>query len=839
MERIFSLLAGTTVLLILTTGAGVYWLSKSEVQQAKQNAITAAADGVALALSQQLNLLHKALDKMAQDPEIIAAAANKDSAQLSALAAKLEQHLPDVLKIRLLLPGVSELDESTVPRMGYADLEMVRDTFRENQQPAIQGDAGDDRHLAMTSRIMLRDQVIGVILASFNYDFIGKSVQAAKTDGYIELRQEKLLLGKGGELAAIEEHAQDDLTIKKLANTPWRLEYAYASAGFSAIAAIVSLIVLSGVLALLGFFLGHRKLTELLSQDLSILLKVAKDMITGKAPGNYPVQLSEMSAIVSTLVQFKRVVENHVEPVAEDENDFKLDGFMEEPVNFGFGDYAVEVHDTGSAEVKPETPAIDEPAIIAEKIPLQFDMPDVLGSTDKHAAIFRAYDIRGIAGETLTKDIAYDIGRSLGTDAKKQGCATMVLGRDGRTSSPSLANAVAQGIVSTGTHVLDIGMVPTPVLYFVTQHIDGRCGVMITGSHNPADYNGMKMVINGETLAGDRIQLIRQCIANQSFASGIIGQIEENSAIVNEYIGTISEEIDIARPIKVVVDCGNGAASSLGPTLLKTLGCEVVELFCAVDGTFPNHHPDPSQPENLADLIAAVKQHAADVGIAFDGDGDRLGVVDSKGKIIWPDRQMMLFAKEVLALRPGSEIIFDVKCSRHLPEQIVKHGGRPLMWRTGHSFMKAKLKETGAMLAGEMSGHIFFNDRWFGFDDALYAAARLIEILSNDDRCSADVFADFPDSFSTPELNVWMAEGENVRFLDNMFSAAKFTDGKITTIDGLRVDFPEGWGLVRASNTTPALALRFEADSPQALHDIQAQFRQLMKKIKPDIVLPF
>ncbi len=839
MERIFSLLAGTTVLLILTTGAGVYWLSKSEVQQAKQNAITAAADGVALALSQQLNLLHKALDKMAQDHEVIAAVAGKDSAQLSALAAKLEQHLPDVLKIRLLLPGVSELDESTVPRMGYADLEMVRDTFRENQQPAIQGDAGADRHLAMTSRIMLRDQVIGVILASFNYDFIGKSVQAAKTDGYIELRQEKLLLGKGGELAAVEERAQEDLTIKKLANTPWRLEYGYASAGFSAIAAIVSLIVLSGVLAILGFFLGHRKLTELLSQDLSILLKVAKDMITGKAPGNYPVQLSEMSAIVSTLVQFKRVVENHVEPVTEDENDFKLDGFMEEPVNFGFGDYAVEVHDTSSTEVAPEIPAVDEPAIIAEKIPLQFDMPDVIGSTDKHAAIFRAYDIRGIAGETLTKDIAYDIGRSLGTDAKKQGCATMVLGRDGRTSSPGLANAVAQGIVSTGTHVLDIGMVPTPVLYFVTQHIDGRCGVMITGSHNPADYNGMKMVINGETLAGDRIQLIKQCIASQSFASGVSGQIEQNSTIVNEYIGTISEEIDIARPIKVVVDCGNGAASDLGPALLKTLGCEVVELFCAVDGTFPNHHPDPSQPENLADLIAAVKQHAADIGIAFDGDADRLGVVDSKGKIIWPDRQMMLFAKEVLALRPGSEIIFDVKCSRHLPEQIVKHGGRPLMWRTGHSFMKAKLKETGAMLAGEMSGHIFFNDRWFGFDDALYAAARLIEILSNDDRCSADVFADFPDSLSTPELNVWMAEGENVRFLDNMFSAAKFTDGKITTIDGLRVDFPEGWGLVRASNTTPALAIRFEADSPQALNDIQAQFRQLMKKIKPDIVLPF
>jgi phosphomannomutase/phosphoglucomutase len=273
--------------------------------------------------------------------------------------------------------------------------------------------------------------------------------------------------------------------------------------------------------------------------------------------------------------------------------------------------------------------------------------------------------------------------------------------------------------------------------------------------------------------------------------------------------------------------------------VLKTLGCEVVELFCDVDGSFPNHHPDPSRPENLADLIAAVKHYAADVGIAFDGDGDRLGVVDSNGKIIWPDRQMMLFAKDVLALKPGAEIIFDVKCSKHLPEQIVKHGGRPLMWKTGHSFMKAKLKETGAMLAGEMSGHIFFNDRWFGFDDALYSASRLMEILSTDSRSSAAVFADFPDSVNTPELNVSLAEGENVRFIEKMFSTANFADGKITNIDGMRVEFPQGWGLVRASNTTPSLVIRFEADTQQALHDIQEQFRQLMKKIKPDIVLPF
>ncbi|MFA6053126.1 MAG: phosphomannomutase/phosphoglucomutase [Methylobacter sp.] len=458
---------------------------------------------------------------------------------------------------------------------------------------------------------------------------------------------------------------------------------------------------------------------------------------------------------------------------------------------------------------------------------------------DETSVIFRAYDIRGIVGKTLTEEVVYDIGRALGTEAKEHGCKTVVVGRDGRTSSPVLAEALAKGIASTGSNVLDIGMVPTPVLYFVAQHTEGRSGVMITGSHNPADYNGLKMVINGETLAGDRIQKLKQCIDNQAYATGEAGTIEQNSRLVNEYIGTVSEDIHIARPMKVVLDCGNGVAGDLGPVLLRTIGCEVIELFCDVDGNFPNHHPDPSKPENLSELISTVKHCSADIGIAFDGDGDRLGVVDSNGKIIWPDRQMMLFAKDVLAGKPGSEIVFDVKCSSHLPDQITKYGGRPVMWKTGHSFMKAKLKETGAKLAGEMSGHIFFNDRWFGFDDALYSAARLIEILSRDTRTSAEVFTDFPDSINTPELNVSLEEGENVKFIDGMFAAANFTDGKITTIDGMRVDFSDGWGLVRASNTTPSLVIRFEADTQDALLGIQEQFRQLMKKVKPDIALPF
>jgi phosphomannomutase/phosphoglucomutase len=491
-------------------------------------------------------------------------------------------------------------------------------------------------------------------------------------------------------------------------------------------------------------------------------------------------------------------------------------------------------------EAKVEVKAMQQPQINEDLMPLTFDFPIENKPPEAKNTIFRAYDIRGIVGKTLTHETVFNIGRALGTDAKKHGVSKLVIGRDGRSSSLGLADALANGITTAGCHVLDIGMAPTPVLYFVAQHTEGRSGVMITGSHNPPDYNGLKMVINGETLAEDRIQQLRQCIEQGSYlAASKEGSIEQNLTVAQEYIGTIADSIRVNKPMVIVLDCGNGAAGEIGPALLRALGCEVIELFCEVDGTFPNHHPDPSKPENLFELIETVKHYQADLGIAFDGDGDRLGVVDSNGKIIWPDRQMMLFAKDVLATKPGSEIIFDVKCSKHLADQIAKFGGRPLMWKTGHSLMKAKLKETGAKLAGEMSGHIFFNDRWFGFDDALYSAARLIEIMSNNSQSTAEVFAQFPDSVNTPELNVELAEGENFTFIERMFAEAHFSSGKIINIDGMRVEFAHGWGLVRASNTTPSLVIRFEADSKEALLSIQEQFRELMLRIKPDIALPF
>lgn len=830
MERIFAWLSAVTIFIILTAGAGIHWMSAWQVAQAKQNAAAAQAQGVALALSEQIAMRQRILDKAAQDPAVLAAVSSADPALLSAMASKLEQQVPDVLKIRLLLPNASELDEKSVPRMGYADLDMVRETFTKSQPAAIQGEPGPDRHLAMTSKIMRDDQAVGVMLASLSYAFIDKSLQAMPAKhGYLELRQADLVLGASGDQAIGEFNANEKIDV---AHADWQLHYGYPTgADISEIAMMAGLVIILALFAALAFFIGYRKLSQLLEQDISIILKALKDIVTHKSLGNYPVYLNQMQGVISTLAQYKRVVDGHDDQTLTIDHDeaFKPSDIFDDPMDFGLLEPIIEETPLNKQPVQP--------TIVTTKT-IEKNMPNSIEVSDTMAAIFRAYDIRGIVNKTLTQEVVFDIGRALGTEARQQGCRTIVVGRDGRTSSPYLAEALADGILATGQNVLDIGMVPTPALYFVARHTEGQCGVMITGSHNPADYNGLKMVINGETLAGDRIQQLKQCIIDQAYATGE-GRIERNTLLANEYLGAIAEDIHIARPMRVVLDCGNGVAGELGPVLLRTIGCEVIELFCDVDGTFPNHHPDPSKPDNLADLIASVKHYQADLGIAFDGDGDRLGVVDSNGKIIWPDRQMMLFARDVLASKPGAEIIYDVKCSRHLATQIVKHGGRPVMWKTGHSFMKAKLKETGAKLAGEMSGHIFFNDRWFGFDDALYSAARLIEILSTDTRTSADVFADFPDSINTPELNIELTEGENFRFIDSMFSAANFTGGKITNIDGMRVDFANGWGLVRASNTTPSLVIRFEADTQAALRDIQAQFRQLMQSIKPDIALPF
>ncbi|UCC57465.1 MAG: phosphomannomutase/phosphoglucomutase [Gammaproteobacteria bacterium] len=453
------------------------------------------------------------------------------------------------------------------------------------------------------------------------------------------------------------------------------------------------------------------------------------------------------------------------------------------------------------------------------------------------ASIFRAYDIRGVVNQSLTPDVVRQIGRAIGSEALQRGRQTVVVGRDGRLSGPALSEALIAGLVETGCSVKDIGVVPTPVLYFAAHYLDTQTGVIVTGSHNPPDYNGLKIMIDGETLSGESIQQLRERIETENFIAGD-GRVETIN-VVPDYIERVRSDVTISRQLKVVVDCGNGVAGAIAPQLLKELGCEVIELYCKVDGNFPNHHPDPSKPENLKDLIATVEQHQADFGLAFDGDGDRLGVVNTRGNIIWPDRILMLFAMDILERNPGGLIIYDVKCSRHLDGIISQYGGEPLMWKTGHSFIKAKIQESGALLAGEMSGHIFFKERWFGFDDGLYAAARLLEVLGKDERPVTEIFASLPDSVNTPELNISMQEGEPQKYIDRLLSSAHFDGARMSTIDGLRADFDDGWGLVRASNTTPVLVLRFEADNDAALMRIMEEFRRVMLQVDPGLELPF
>jgi phosphomannomutase/phosphoglucomutase len=454
-------------------------------------------------------------------------------------------------------------------------------------------------------------------------------------------------------------------------------------------------------------------------------------------------------------------------------------------------------------------------------------------------SVFRAYDIRGVVGQTLDANIAKLIGHAIGSVMHERNQRSIVVGRDGRLSSPMMAAAVIEGLRRAGREVIDIGEVPTPMAYFGSFHLRTGCCISVTGSHNPPDYNGFKIVIDGETLSGDAIQNIYVRIAeNRLYRSDNPGLLSLRD-IKNDYIERISGDIQIERKLKVVIDCGSGVAGAIAPDLLAAIGAEVEPLFCEVDGTFPHHHPDPSDPANLQDLIQVVQRVGADIGLALDGDGDRLGVVTKTGEIIYPDRLLMLFAADVLERNPGACVIYDVKCTGHLATHILRHGGSPLMWKTGHSLIKSKMKETEAELAGEMSGHFFFRERWYGFDDGLYAAARLLEIIAASPDDAETIFAGLPKGVSTPELKIEVAEGEQYRFVDEFIAKAKFEGARIATIDGLRADWPDGWGLVRASNTTPSLVLRFDAKDSEALARVEAAFREQLLAVNPALKLPF
>lgn len=460
-------------------------------------------------------------------------------------------------------------------------------------------------------------------------------------------------------------------------------------------------------------------------------------------------------------------------------------------------------------------------------------MSDTASKPSIDPGVFRAYDIRGITTQNLSEQVVYWIGRSFATAALAENQSTAVVGRDGRLSSPGLEQSLTQGLCDGGMDVISVGLVPTPVLYFATHALQTGTGIMITGSHNPPEYNGLKMMIGGITLAEERIQALLRNLQNNTLSkgSGDTSQVD----IVPKFTEDLLSVCKLAKPLNVVVDCGNGVAGGVAPDILEALGCKVTPLFCEVDGNFPNHHPDPAEPENLQDLIRKVIETGADVGLAFDGDGDRLGVVTPRGEIIWPDKLMMLFAEDICSRHPGQTVIFDVKCSKDLPEVIRNAGGEPLMWKTGHSHIKAKIKETGAPLAGEFSGHLCVSENWYGFDDAIFAAARLLVLLSQGDQTADQRFDKYPVTVTTPEIKIQTTEEHKFTVMKALADSADFGSGSLTRIDGIRVDFSDGWGLIRPSNTSPVLSLRFEADSNEALSRIQAEFQAQLQKVDGDL----
>ncbi len=730
---------------------------------------------------------------------------------------QLSSRFPKVLGVRILLPQLLQTDLKSTPPITNVTLDLIRRAAKgEKLSPEVVHVGQPDEYVAIIQRVEENGKLLGLILAGFDISVINDALEKIQSvPGYLELRQTfenvNHKLGTHGDPSL---KIGEPLGRGRLKGTPWEMAYwpardedfsVYGDTLIFWLAITTMLVLIAG----LGFY-GYFRLGKTVQMDAARLLKL---VLEAKSP-HFPIpngafKLSIFSDLAHSLSRSGIITVGLAE-----QSHVRAEQVVRTTKSDDFQSPLMESKDALDLKVLNE----EEPLEVPE-------------------SIFREYDIRGIVGETLTAEIVSEIGRAIGSEAFERGEQTVIVARDGRISGPELLQALKEGLMASGRDVIDIGEVPTPVLYYATNVLEASSGVMLTGSHNPANYNGLKIVLAGETLSGADIKKLYKRIVSDELLSGRGAQ--EAKDISQDYIGEIVGDVALAQPLRVVIDCGNGVAANIAPKLFQSLGCEVIGLYCKVDGNFPNHHPDPSNPENMKELIEIVKSEQADLGIAFDGDGDRLGVCDSAGNIIWPDMQMMLFSMDLLSRNPGSDIIFDVKCSRHLSATIRGHGGRPIMWKTGHSLIKAKMKETGALLAGERSGHFFFKERWYGFDDGLYSAARMLEIIAADFRKSVDIFKVFPQTISTPELNIAMSDENKFKFVAKLVKHGRFGDGKINTIDGIRVDYPKGWGLVRASNTSPCLVIRFEADTEDSFTKIKDVFRKQMLKIDPEMQLPF
>ena len=793
------------LVLVLLIGGGtagglvVYQNYTASAEQQRQEAVVAAATSAAANVSREVSHETQALAKLFDGGELAALLLGDDSAALAAREQDIAASHDMVLLARLIKTGTGSPDLRSKPPLGYAAIQMLGESEKSGKAPPPEAllFGSDDQHILTLWRMDADGTLAGHLVLALDVSLLPEILSRVSVpDGYAELTQSSgggrpLVLATGGDSGARQGPAA---VRTKVAGTPWRVT----------------------------FWPGGRLSPPEPLIDLP-------DWVI-------PAIAGALVVIIVLVVFWRQRARARVDVAArEEDRQNKLDAAAKQAsakaaAKAAAGDAGVQsAEGVEVAYAALDTPSAESGIVVEEEA----------GAMDMPAEIFRAYDVRGIVEEGLNADVVRQIGRAIGAEAYERGQQTIVVGRDGRNSGPELQQALIEGLRATGRDVIDVGRVPTPVLYFATHYMNTGSGVMVTGSHNPPEYNGLKIMLGGDTLFGDDIQALRKRAEAGDFPSGK-GNLQ-TMEVVDEYVRRVCEDVPVAlgNSFRVVVDCGNGVAGEVAPKLLRALGHDVVELFCEVDGNFPNHHPDPSDPANLTHLIGTVKQEKADLGFAFDGDGDRLGIVDTDGRIIWADMQMMLFAKDVLGRNPGADIVFDVKCSNRLAKVIKQLGGKPVMWRTGHSYIKSKLKESGAPLAGEMSGHIFFQDRWYGFDDAIYSAARMLEILMAFKKSPTQVFSKLPAGVSTPELRVDMKEGEQVILVKKLLEAEGFANGKRTTIDGLRVDFADGWGLVRASNTTPSLVMRFEGDNKEALARIQGEFKKAVIALDPNLELPF
>ena len=770
------------------------------------------------------------------------------SADIEQRQQELQELFPAASSVRIFSKGKARKDSSSIPPISFAQLDMVAKAEKKNNATPEIHQHDNQSYLTIVKAIQQGDKIIGSLLVSFELDALKANLPKLNNDqGYVEVIQTFSNKPQVVYASGNQQHKSGAGYEAKGSVSHWSARF-YPAPSTNVIASnstmVWILVAVSVVLVLALSGVSYVLLNRGLQSNAMALAAFLQAQLQ-KGKSDKPFTLGIFASLAQTLgrllLDYETKVARQLEKakaaaaanpakgkaaLPDFEPSYSSDDVLDMDMDLDGDD-----HDLLSAAAE-----IDDSPLQLEDV--QVAEPQ-MASIDVSVApeIFRAYDIRGIVGDTLDQDVAYALGAAIATEAKEAGQEAVLIARDGRASSQELAESLADGIQSTGCDVIDLGMVPTPVLYYATKTQRTQTGVMVTGSHNPPEYNGFKIVINDETLAKDRIQGLRKRLEQGKLAQGQ-GRYEAID-VVPEYLERICSDVVLAKPMKIVVDTGNGVAGPLTNQLLEALGCMITPLFADVDGSFPNHHPDPSDPANLQDLIRTVQVEGAELGLAIDGDGDRLGLVTQSGKIIWPDRMLMLYARDLLARNPGADVLYDVKCSRDVAELVSNLGGRAIMCATGHSLMKAKMKETGAVVGGELSGHIFFNDRWYGFDDALYSAARLLEILSMEPFESDQVFAEFPEKVSTPELHIQVSDANKFKIMEKLESLGNFAGGNLVKVDGVRVDFPDSWGLVRASNTTPVLVARFEGDTEEALETVKSVFREQLLAVEPSLNISF